>query len=1306
MTDPLSGALVAGIWTLVSGAVCSSKLLQKQVDKAHSNAVHLLSDNFPKNHVAARAALAAAIRALKDLAKRELTSADVLVSRGYLAEAAAFEKRLHAWAARWNEVSEETLDAQFSLSLKASVESSLLTATSQEAGEERLRNLRRQAVSSVRAMLIAELDAPQSFLDRFDGIGEGPGFFAGFAAYVAHELRHNTEFATIFQAEVLIDVRAQLETAVAEARAFETRRAADQARLEGLIRNLQARAESVFFEPRISEKTLQYSAFRQFYFASEHDDFSGRSREISLLWKHFLSRGPGSPQFQWTAICGGAGSGKSRLALHLKKISSDHWPVGGFVRRAFIENVETHLTSLDVFPEATLFILDYADLSPRRCIRLIERCAALARSATHPVRVLVLLRREDDPFFSLVENDSDGADALDSFVDFRGLHPNCTQFGALRLEGLEETYTLKLMRSRMEWVAASDDGKNRSATSEKIDDAALLSLVRRYDQEVRPLYALIVADALQRGTISIADVSESQEEARLGLFWEILEREVNKRWKDAVRRLSASADRSAADLDRHISFLALSTLCRGIGDLRWQALETSPAAKAGVRALLPRSQTSGSDYGCPLNESVLSLLSGGERGAFTTDLYPTVQPDLLGEAFVLLLLDPRGKSVAEESRTWLNRQAHLLNLAWAADPQGTAFFCALVDQDYPMHAARHRWLLPDQLPGHASGAKMDLFSSLVRNTVTPLGRRAATTADLQRMTGIMSEFRPLDTDPSDAWLQYLEGVEHLAEHLSFIVNKSVAPRTASRLKLIHDPRLAVHATLTEAANREIGGLPEDGEPGFSQAIFRNPSDGQTVEAALVLLRELYDEALVVAFSDEPYEVRRAAAGIVAWAVTSLFWSDRHRKDKFGFAATPLSDEERAEFRMLGERCSELLSRADLDESSLAIVCIVLRIMMYAEQGQDRYRGRPVFEIIQRWAYEGKFGKCAETSQILNFLGNHAVNEMATELEKPKAERADLSPILAVADRMMGSVMRLDRIDDRTRDRIALSYADVVRRLMIYDDQVERSTAPHLQASFETYFGFRERFGAGVIGTHEVSLLSLMIATDELTDQDKLGIVLRFAPILSQGKFDRVGFNAQMWTDFAYDIFWLLRSPEAAAGELALISASMNSQIGARFTDELAGVIKNHYPQSDCSPAVFDAFCSIMMSPAAYAVSGADHRQIGLARTAQHLIGGNSDAILQEIEASWQSLGELATLSDRVALFDQLWLVLALEGLSVLEPTEWRLRILRLLDEDSPRRPDQGRAGADPGEQALIECAAMFAALEIRAGGSASDWLYV
>lgn len=1307
MIDPLSGALIGGVWSLVAGAACSSKLIQRQVDRAHGNAVHLLSDNFPKNHVAARAALAAAIRALKDLTKREQNSGDVLASRGYAAELAAFEKRLHKWAARWNAVPDEALEAELSRSLKAAIEGGLLTATSPAAGDERLRNLRRQAVSSVRAMLIAELDAPHSFLDRFDGNGDDPGFFAGFAAYVAYDLRNNSEFATIFQAEMLVDLRAELDNALDEARAFERNRIEDQERLAGLIRSLRVNAEGVFFEPRISEKTRQYSTFRQFHFASEQDEFAGRAEEISLLWSHFLSRDPAGPKFLWTAICGGAGSGKSRLALQLKKIASDHWPVGGFVRRPFIDNVDTHLTSLDAFPDATFFILDYADLSPRRCIRLIERCAALSRSAKHPVRILVLLRREDDPFFSLVENDSDGSDALDSFVDFRNLHPNCTPFGALKLEGLGEAHSLKLMRSRMVSVAADDrDGVGR-ASVEDIDDASLLDVVRRYDHDVRPLYALIVADALQRGTISMTDVvSGSQEEARLSLFWEILERELNKRWKDAIRRLPGGAERSALDLDRHVSFLALSTLCRGIGDPLWQSLESNPDSKAGVRALLPRSRTADSAFGCLLQEDVLSLLSGGERGSISTDLYPTVQPDLLGEAFVLMLLDPRGKRVALESRTWSDRKAHLLNMAWAADPQGTAFFCALVDQDYPVHAARHRWLLPDQLPAQATGAKMDLFSSLVRNTVTPLGKRAAALSDLHRMNEMISAFRPPDTDGSETRLQYLEGVELLAEHLSFIVNKSVAPRTASRLKQIRDPRRPAQATFTEAANREIGGQNDESDAGFSQAIFRNPSDAEAVDAALVMLRKLYDQALLLAFSDEDYEVRRAAARIVGWAVSSLFWIGRHQKDKFGYAAEPLSEEEIAEFNAMGQRCSELLSSADLDESSLAIICSILSIMIYAEQGQDPYRGRPVFDIIQRWAHEDKFAKSPVISQVLSFLGNHIYNEITLELERPKADQTDLGRMLETANKMVGSVMRLDQVDDRTRDRIAASYADVVRRLVIYDKEAGRAFAPYLLASIETYFDFRERFGAGQIGTYEVRLLCLMVASDELTEQDKAGIIGRFARVVNQGKFDRLGFNAQMWTSFKSDIYWLLRSPRAAAGHLGIISEAMNSQIGARFEDELVGVIKDHYPQSASSPEVFDAFFSVLSAPAASSNSGADRSYVGLVRAAQHLIGGNTVGILQEIEAAWQRLGDMAPLRDRAPLFEKLGLVLALEGLTVLEPTQWRSRILGLLQEDEARAEHLGQGDAATGEQALIELAGTFAALEIRAGGSAEDWIFV
>lgn len=1306
MADPLTATLLAGVWTMVAGAICSSRLLQKHLEKAQGSAAHLLSDNFPKNHVAARAALAAAVRSLKVTAKNEVQTSDVVSSRADLAAAAAFERRLNAWAAKWKNLSDAELEDQLPMALKASIESSLLTVTSQEAGAERLLRLREQAVSAFRAVLIAELDPPQAFLDRFDGKGEGPGFYAGFAAEIAKELRTDTDLSTIFQAEMLTDIRSQLETARAEIRQFEIASAKDLRQIAELVRDLRVNADTVFFEPGISERTLQYSALRQFYFASEQDDFSGRTDEMALLWSHFLKRDEASPKFLWTAVCGGAGSGKSRLALQVKKLGAGSWPVGGFVRRAFIDNVDQHLTSMDIFPGATLFILDYADLSPKRCLRLIERCAALAKSAAHPVRVLVLLRREDDPFFNLVENDADGSEALDTFLNFQGLHPNCTQFGALKLEGLEEAHSLELMRARMAWVAANDDDTGEAAPIKDLDDNALLALVQRYDHEVRPLYALIVADAFQRGTISVTDVSDSQEESRIRLFWEILERGVNRRWRDLGRRLAGGEEQSKSDLDRHVSFLALSTLCRGIGDPKWESLEINPGTREAARALLPRSHGADSPFGCPLSEEVLSLLSGGERGADAGDLYPTVQPDLLGEAFILLLIDQRGGSLAmEKKRTPAARRSHLLNLAWAADPQGTAFFCALVDQDYPLHAARHGWLLPHQLPQHAAAARMDLFSSLVRNTVTPLGRRAATLSDLDRMSDLIETFRPLDTDSRELRLQYLQSVDHIAEQLYFIVNKSVAPRSANQIKQIRDPRQSAMVTLAQAANWKIGGRQDENGSDFSQAIFRNPSDSKTVDAALKVLRRLYDEALTLAFSIESYEIRREAASIATRAVKSVFWHFRDQKDKFGYAETPQSEEDTEAFDLLGQRCREVLSNTRLDESSLAVVCKILHAMIYAEYGKNKYRSREAFGIIQRWADTGKFAKTSETSQLLSFLGNHIFLEQTIELDKPEDQRSSLDAILKVADKMINSVMQADQLDDRTREDTARSYADVVRRLIIYDQQTGRSVSKYLLATFETYFDFRERFGTGQIGTVEVNLLCQMIANEELSDLQKLEIIQRFAWMVTQGKFDRIAFHAQTGVSLAYIIYWLSRGPEAAADQLASIMEALSAQIGSRFQDEWMSVVRNHYPVAAGSLLVFEA-CNLARATAtATKISDNDREYVELVRVAQYLLAGNKDAILDEVEADWQGLGDSGTLSDRAALIARLRLVLAVEGLSAVEATEWRARILSLLNKEGARELPEGQGSTDSGEQALIELAETFSALEILADQSGEDWLF-
>src|SRR5690606_16422214 len=134
--------------------------------------------------------------------------------------------------------------------------------------------------------------------------------------------------------------------------------------------------------------------------------------------------------------------------------------------------------------------------------------------------------------------------------------------GALVLAPLSEAQTLDLMRKRMARAAGAAAAFDQAAPVREASDKRLLGLLRRYDERMRPLFAVMVADAFQRGTLSDARAAESNEEVRLALFWDYLEHQFNKRWKHLLGATDVERER----IDKHVTFLILSTMCRGLAD--------------------------------------------------------------------------------------------------------------------------------------------------------------------------------------------------------------------------------------------------------------------------------------------------------------------------------------------------------------------------------------------------------------------------------------------------------------------------------------------------------------------------------------------------------------------------------------------------------------------------------------------------------------------------------------------------------------------------------------------------------------------
>jgi hypothetical protein len=92
---------------------------------------------------------------------------------------------------------------------------------------------------------------------------------------------------------------------------------------------------------------------------------------------------------------------------------------------------------------------------------------------------------------------------------------------------------------------------------------------------------------------------------------------------------------------------------------------------AGAEGLLP----SVDDY----DPARLEAMTGRDA----TDRVSPLEPDLIGELFVLERLDPsKHRRPADRKRAETLRR-----LGWSVNPQGMAWFLVSIHQDYPGHAA-------------------------------------------------------------------------------------------------------------------------------------------------------------------------------------------------------------------------------------------------------------------------------------------------------------------------------------------------------------------------------------------------------------------------------------------------------------------------------------------------------------------------------------------------------------------------------------------------------------------------------------------
>jgi hypothetical protein len=1173
--------------------------------------------------------------------------------------------------------------------------------------------------------------------------GEDELWIKNFALCYVAELRQDTNLyrmAVFLRLENFEDALATIETGSealqheVDALAQDARRGFDEISLQ--VHNLYERSETaalvaedvlnhlrklmafngqeVFHLPSIEKQEQLSSAFVPFYFAEEEDAFTGREDILEQLHDKLLKLHDEVPKFRWAAICGNAGTGKSRLAFHIIKTYSATWRLSGFVRKEFIKTVELTLDSLSGITGPTLFVIDYAGSIPEACCRFIERCALLAEDAPFPVRMIVLLRRANDRFFEFIREKEDGAIAINTQVRFTPPEGYDTRSGALFLTALKEEETLKLMRNRIKRTAKSSGSKSEPISMHDESDENLLSLLRKYDSEMRPLFTLMVADSLQKGLLKDRSVKTNQEEARLALFWDYLEHQFDKRWKKALGKSGASLnDKDRDRIDRHITFLILSTMCRGLMDDGWQQLVYEPKLSAVAKAILPHSQFIFEDnYGeasTLLDENLLTEFSGTRRADLDRDFYPILEPDLIGEALVLLIFEQRGKYLSLQTGTAQRRCKYLRDFAWEADPEGSAFFSVLIAQDYPEHAAKLRWLLPDEQRMDGTTLRVKLFRNLVPAIIEPFRYRAATQDDVDQIKKLIETFQPKPSVPDEVLLEYLIGLGDLAEQLSFMVNKTVPPKGVNQIPIFSDKLGRRRVAFGRAAAKDADGVEVPGitdiEQHEDEAIYQFRSDTKAINAALSLLRLLYDEAIGPAFSANDLEIRHQFSIMVGFALSSVFWKFRNEENKFGFASSPPSEEENAERERIAELCNSALISPDLNEDTLAVVCHILYVLIYAEHGENKLRGRKAFEAIYENASSEYFTKETSIKVVLNFIGNHAYNEIEIECNKQvQSEQKDLSILGDTVEKLMHIAIKLPSLTEHGRDSIARAFLQVCSRLARYNEQRNVDSKLYLDRNFTLYNEFIDRHGVVSIGTVALDFISDFLKAFNHPEQDADNALTGYSELVAHSRFDRQSLNKQSWINLRYHFVQLASLPSKDLVTTQSIVQKMIEQIGSRANRDLIDMLLSQLPNPAFNPELVDTLAELGRNCSEDIVDAEKRDSLNLAIMSQHLLRGDNNSGFKDLEELWTLGNREEDFVARTEVFNYLQMLIWWHGLEHSKIKEWRQRLLNFINHSEPSHEEILNSIQRSHDKAAIATAETFARLEITAGLAPDDWL--
>jgi hypothetical protein len=366
-------------------------------------------------------------------------------------------------------------------------------------------------------------------------------------------------------------------------------------------------------------------AIDNLYFASERDAFVGREREIDLLWR-FLgdpSMALPSNRFRWLLLTGPGGEGKSRLAFEFsKRATALGWKTGRLS--------DAELSRIDLTrwrPRcATLMVIDYASIRPEVVSSILGDGARQRRKFDFPVRVLLLEREANEHWLRRLLPAGNDTLAIRNTAFLPWPHYQ-------NIDPIPPDQIVQLMENRFKTAGLEPPPKETLLQAAMAVDWRAR---RSGDDSVpipRPLFASAAAEALiteiKNGRESVQRVVDSLDSD--GVLIGLLNRDRDQRWSNRFRDRAVENEAR----ERHENLLMLATISGGVeerqlADRQW--LRATDALPGGDNFPLDRERL-------------------GRMGGFANGRISQLEPDILGEIFVLDRLAHLNKEIAAQVLT-------------------------------------------------------------------------------------------------------------------------------------------------------------------------------------------------------------------------------------------------------------------------------------------------------------------------------------------------------------------------------------------------------------------------------------------------------------------------------------------------------------------------------------------------------------------------------------------------------------------------------------------------------------------------------